>query len=218
MKLLNVTKSALAVFALLSGSIASAAPINIAELASSNGPGFQHNNIHDATTNNGTNGARIGWFTLGNLGGSYDPANGDFIVNIDIYQNKNLTNMLGTAVGTGNLTLAEFNGFDGGTIGSIFWDFDDGLNTDGLDDVTTTFFDIDYNSVSSQGYVPNSQQGNALTLWGSGATSTGLFPLVGIDMVVILETNPVPVPAAAWLFGSGLIALVGLTRRKTSQL
>ena len=29
-----------------------------------------------------------------------------------------------------------------------------------------------------------------------------------------LELNPVPVPAAVWLFGSGLIALVGLARRK----
>ena len=30
-----------------------------------------------------------------------------------------------------------------------------------------------------------------------------------------VTTNPVPVPAAAWLFGSGLIGLVGIARRKT---
>lgn len=30
-----------------------------------------------------------------------------------------------------------------------------------------------------------------------------------------ITVNPVPVPAAVWLFGSGLIALVGLARRKT---
>jgi len=28
--------------------------------------------------------------------------------------------------------------------------------------------------------------------------------------------NPVPVPAAVWLFGSGLIGLVGVARRKRS--
>ena len=28
-------------------------------------------------------------------------------------------------------------------------------------------------------------------------------------------TSPVPIPAAAWLFGSGLIGLIGLARRKT---
>ena len=28
------------------------------------------------------------------------------------------------------------------------------------------------------------------------------------------ELNPVPVPAAVWLFGSGLLGLVGIARRK----
>lgn len=32
--------------------------------------------------------------------------------------------------------------------------------------------------------------------------------------VTVLETSPVPVPAAAWLFCSGLIGLVGVARRK----
>jgi hypothetical protein len=27
-------------------------------------------------------------------------------------------------------------------------------------------------------------------------------------------TSPVPVPAAAWLFGSGLLGLVGIARRR----
>ena len=29
-----------------------------------------------------------------------------------------------------------------------------------------------------------------------------------------IEISQVPVPAAAWLFGSGLVALIGLSRRK----
>jgi hypothetical protein len=30
------------------------------------------------------------------------------------------------------------------------------------------------------------------------------------------NVSAVPVPAAAWLFGSGLIAIFGISRRKTS--
>ena len=36
---------------------------------------------------------------------------------------------------------------------------------------------------------------------------------VGIYMV---RTSAVPIPAAVWLFGSGLIGLVGMARRKKS--
>ncbi len=31
---------------------------------------------------------------------------------------------------------------------------------------------------------------------------------------ITLTTSPVPVPAAAWLFGSGLLGLIGIARRK----
>ena len=31
-----------------------------------------------------------------------------------------------------------------------------------------------------------------------------------------ISINPVPVPAAVWLFGSGLISIIGIARRKTS--
>ena len=33
-------------------------------------------------------------------------------------------------------------------------------------------------------------------------------------LTIELQTSPVPVPAAAWLFGSGLIGLIGVARRK----
>lgn len=36
------------------------------------------------------------------------------------------------------------------------------------------------------------------------------------DMLIRVDFSPVPVPAAVWLFGSGLIGLFGLARRKQS--
>ena len=43
---------------------------------------------------------------------------------------------------------------------------------------------------------------------------TTMFPAGEIRGQVIV--NPVPIPAAAWLFGSGLIGLFGIARRKQS--
>ena len=34
------------------------------------------------------------------------------------------------------------------------------------------------------------------------------------DLAVLVTANPVPLPTAAWLFGSGLIGLIGFARRK----
>lgn len=52
--------------------------------------------------------------------------------------------------------------------------------------------------------------------------SQGIGPIDGIDLLagsvliddVTLNANVVPVPAAVWLFGSGLVGLVGVARRK----
>ena len=55
--------------------------------------------------------------------------------------------------------------------------------------------------------------------WGQGYSATGsTIPLNSNspDRLVYASwtVNPVPLPAAVWLFGSGLIGLVGLARRK----
>ncbi len=44
-----------------------------------------------------------------------------------------------------------------------------------------------------------------------GASATGEFAFIGSYLVA---PSPVPVPAAVWLFGSGLIGLAGMARRK----
>ena len=45
-------------------------------------------------------------------------------------------------------------------------------------------------------------------------SSNDMAFLVSGDTITV---SPVPLPAAAWLFGSGLVALVGLARRRTSM-
>lgn len=37
---------------------------------------------------------------------------------------------------------------------------------------------------------------------------------IGSEITVSVNTSPVPIPAAAWLFGSGLLGLIGIARRK----
>lgn len=37
---------------------------------------------------------------------------------------------------------------------------------------------------------------------------------IGSEITVSIDTSPIPVPAAVWLFGSGILGLVGIARRK----
>jgi hypothetical protein len=49
----------------------------------------------------------------------------------------------------------------------------------------------------------------------SAATFEEQFPsFSGVD--VLIEVSEIPVPAAVWLFGSGLLALVGAARRRAA--
>jgi len=89
---------------------------------------------------------------------------------------------------TGNTihsTIGSMNGTPVSNIGDV--------NGDGLDDYTATFVSI--NILSAE--------------WSDFAN----IPYVEVWNTQILS-SPVPVPAAVWLFGSGLLGLVSLARRK----
>jgi len=45
----------------------------------------------------------------------------------------------------------------------------------------------------------------------------GLANAIGPRLLIDYTLAPVPVPAAVWLFGSGLLALARLTRRRPEQ-
>ena len=47
----------------------------------------------------------------------------------------------------------------------------------------------------------------------AGPTNWALQGVATLDVAVTLASSAVPVPAAAWLFGSGLLGLVGVARR-----
>lgn len=57
--------------------------------------------------------------------------------------------------------------------------------------------------------------GNIGTAWGSSFQNTQYSEV--FNVTITGAGNPVPVPAAAWLFGSGLVGLVGVARRRRQK-
>ena len=83
-------------------------------------------------------------------------------------------------------------------------------------------FDITGRSALDMGWTPMSwlfvADDTSATLQFQSLTETlGLTEGWGaaLDNVSVLAVNPVPVPAAIWLFGTGLIGLVGFSKRKS---
>ena len=81
-------------------------------------------------------------------------------------------------------------------------------------------FQLDWTSFSSTDQTASvlNLQG-AGTLSGNGFDPTGVnwsFSANGLGSSWSMTVSPIPVPAAAWLFGSGLLALAGLARRRTA--
>lgn len=70
------------------------------------------------------------------------------------------------------------------------------------------------------------QSTNLLTMQGNGTLSGNLFDATSASWTFSAQTassysmtvtaSPIPVPAAVWLFGSGLLGLVGIAGRKRS--
>jgi len=78
---------------------------------------------------------------------------------------------------------------------------------------------VDYTVTNVSGIVTLSQAvaaGQTITFRWVDDNTVNLSPdqVIGLDDVNISATTPTPIPAAAWLLGSGLMGLAGLRRRK----
>ena len=142
---------------------------------------------------------------------------------------------------TGNATCAVDSGIQWG---SITLQFTDNLLTGSGDasddlwifevgpDVEDTFVDISWDNITwhSVGSVGGSTAGVDIDAFGFGITDqfryvrltddgdkddqTGRTVGADIDAVGAISTTVIPVPAAFYLFGSGLLGLIGMARRK----
>lgn len=116
------------------------------------------------------------------------------------------------------LNFLTFNVFGQDFAGSDDIDFEFGTFP------LVNFFD---GLITSINYVVNElSTSNPTAINQAGVLSFSIFTLElgdlgGLSGVLNIEEgsiSPVPVPAAAWLFGSGLIALFGFSRRRKSQI
>lgn len=117
------------------------------------------------------------------------------------------------------------------TIDGAVWDFGGaGISTGSIDNVAGTVDDIMVNTfgavigsfdVASIQFLAVGAGTSALNLteyalnpWAGGGAL--INPTMVDGSLTVLAVESVPVPAAVWLFGSGLLALIGMTRRKVN--
>jgi len=114
--------------------------------------------------------------------------------NIDVFVVAAANTVFGSGIGYS----ANFKACNAATIKNCLWDY------------------LDYGSagqpIASNPWMLSSVDGNGDGVMGIPMPSGG--PFAGFNANFNANLAPVPVPAAAWLFGSGLLGLVGIARRK----
>ncbi len=219
----KITKLATAaVLALGISSAADAVVYDISAVLNGSDGAFSYSGFHyagnagsgvDGDGNPQTGTALIGIPQTSGSFGTYDDVSGAFDVTL-------ATDLLGIPT----FSLSGFMTFDNSGYLSPSSTLEITFNTL-LGDFTTDF-------IFGQGVVccntstnpPNSFNNGLMTLWGnndpaaldlSNSFLSKYFadPVLGLDLRI--ELTPVPVPAAVWLFGSGLLGLVGVARRKS---
>ncbi len=114
-----------------------------------------------------------------------------------------------------SIGLEKFGDFAGESIGEIGF----------LPGTGNAFVDIAFNTaIPFQGFVGDRVSINFLMIAHSSISAdvdllnTGSFGITFNDPAVIAQVVPqVPLPGAVWLFGSGLLGMMGIARRKTGN-
>ena len=90
----------------------------------------------------------------------------------------------------------------------------DGSTTLGEKRLDTTNLGINWGSYAISLYIDPSWNGKTLEFGVNSAATAYIMSGVYYDNFNLTGTSAVPVPAAAWLFGSGLLGLIGFARRR----
>lgn len=236
------TKTILALTLSASCSIASAALFNISEVLDGVDDSFKFSGIHfagvDTTSgasskdsdNDPMTGTQITRFLSTPVSGTYDDVSG--AINLVLSLDPDNFNAGGISFGDDAYVDPGFVTFSGNmffeptlnpasSLTTVF--SDEFMDIDGLLENTTMLFSaglVDCCEGASQR--PNTFDGTTMSLWGANFGSTsgdGTLGLneatLGLDLRIVL-TSVVPVPAAVWLFGSGLLGLAAVARRKSA--
>ncbi len=122
------------------------------------------------------------------------------------------------------------NGGSSSSSGAYADQYEDTINFMSLFGITGTFNDNGYITEYSWGaYLDENnilrQMGARLSTWSGATTLSGIDPTLDIGSIIntgnsyygtyMVRASVVPVPAAVWLFASGLIGLVSLAKRQS---
>lgn len=198
-------------FGLFTATTLTASPIHIDSTPQQLTGPFRHNVFHD------NSGHILAYMDLDTAQPNwYDPMNGNMEIQVNIYSDSGLTNLVGTAHGSGaNLVGSAFDSGSGDLVGTISWDFTMADANSPLVDDTLYFTDRNY-VTSSGGHTANSWENGYLTLWGGNNwIETCGFHRTTLGMDLVLHT--VPEPGTLLLLGAGFGGLVLARRRRNSS-
>lgn len=218
--LLSLAGCALGILSFSSQAVA--VPLEIVEVQSnSQDPDFPHSFFH-VNNDGGTSGLISRYVDLDYDATSYyNPETGEVSIELIAYTDAELTEAVATASATGVLDPAGQAGSSSATLVAGYLNFS---FSDGTPD-TTIFFDSDIYNGSADNYVPNTVNGQFVSLWGAGLIGGEdfgedlRFSHLGLD--IVFQTgdplnSEVPEPSTVLLLGAGAGAVL-YRRRKSSK-